>query len=114
MNNNKLKEIVIKNCRCQYFHAIIDINSHNFNNILLVEKWYGNILIYDLVYKIPHIAKTLRMIFNKVVRYIRKCNRTNYLELFYSDAKYDSIFNRVRYLTMSQSNISDLYSHKWS
>ena len=38
MNNNKLKEIVIKNCRCQYFHDIIDINNLNFINILLVEK----------------------------------------------------------------------------
>ena len=100
MNNNKLKEIVIKNCRCQYFHDIIDINNLNFNNILLAEKWYGNMLIYDLTYKIQHIAKPLRMIFNKVVRYIRKYNRTNCLELFYSDAKYDSIFNRIRYLTM--------------
>ena len=98
MNNNKLKEIDIKNCRCQYFHGIINIHDLNSDNILLVEKSYENMLIYDAAYKTLHIAKPLRIIFNKVVRYIRKYNGTKCRESNHSDAKYEIIFDRIRYL----------------
>ena len=50
MNNDKSKEIDIKNRTCYYCDNIININDIDLN-ILLDEKSYKNILICDVVYK---------------------------------------------------------------
>ena len=46
-----LKKIDIKNCTCYYFDDIIIIESFDFNNTLLDQKSYGNILIYEICTK---------------------------------------------------------------
>ena len=47
MNNNKSKEIHIRNHTCYYFDDVINIYDLDLDNILLDEKSYENILIYD-------------------------------------------------------------------
>ena len=45
-HNHRLNEINVKNCTSYYLHAIIKIEDFDFDNGLLDEKSYGNILIY--------------------------------------------------------------------
>ena len=42
---------------------------------------------------------------------MRKYDRTNYLALFHPYEKHYKIFDRMRYLIMFKTNISDVYSH---
>ena len=50
MENNELKQVWIKNCTCYYFDDIIKIKDFKFD-ILLDEKSYENVLIFDVSYK---------------------------------------------------------------
>ena len=50
-SNSKLKEIDIKNRTC-YISMTLKIEVFDFNNILINEKSYKNILVYDIYYKI--------------------------------------------------------------
>ena len=47
-SNDELKEINIKNRTGYYFNDIIKIGESDFDTILLDEKSYRNILIYDI------------------------------------------------------------------
>ena len=49
-SKNELKEIGIKNCVCYYFGDIINGTDINFSDILLGEKLYENISVYDILY----------------------------------------------------------------
>ena len=89
-----------------------------FNVILIMilnEKSQGNFfLIYGVAYKPQCGAKPLRIIFDKVDEYVKKYNSTKYLTLFHSGEKYERVFGRIRYLIMLKSNISEVYSHKYT
>ena len=50
-SNDKLKGIDIKNCTCYYFDDIIKIEYFYLDNILIDEKLYKNILVYNISYK---------------------------------------------------------------
>ena len=50
-SNDKLKEIDIKNGTCYYFDDIIKIEYFYLDNILIDEKSYKNILVYNIFYK---------------------------------------------------------------
>ena len=54
---------------------------NNFSNILLEEKSWENILIYDVSYKTLIGAKPLHIIFDRVDRFIRDYDRAKYLAL---------------------------------
>ena len=69
VSNDELKEIDIKNRTCYYFDDIIKIVNFDFDNILLDEKPYDNILVYDISYKTLIGAKPLRIRFEKVSRW---------------------------------------------
>ena len=83
--------------------------------ILLIVYWakksLENFLIYDVANKTPNGTKPFRIVFNKVEEDIRKYS-SKYLALFHSNEKYERIFDRVRYLIMLKSNISDFCSQK--
>ena len=82
--NDELKEIDIKNCMCYYFDDIIRIEDFNLYNILIDEKLYENILVYNISYK-NLIAKPLRIRFDKIDGIIRGYDGTRYLVLFGSE-----------------------------
>ena len=57
--NNELKEIDIKNCTCYYFDDIIKIEDFDISDILIDQKSYENILVYNVSYKILIDSKPL-------------------------------------------------------
>ena len=62
-------------------------------------------MIFNVVYKTPYSAKSIRIIFDKVDGCMRKYDSTKYLALFHSAEKYERNFDRIRYLIMLKSNI---------
>ena len=113
-SNNEFKEIDNRNRAFCYFDDIIDVNDIDLHNILINEKSYEIFLIHVVAYKTPYGSKPLRIIFDNVDEYIRKYDSTKYVALFYSDEKYEKVFDRIRYLIMLKRNISDVYSHKYT
>ena len=77
-SNNKLKEIDIKNRTRYYFDNIIKFEDFGLNNILIDEKSYKNILVYNISYTILINASLLRIRFNKIDGFIRVYDRTRY------------------------------------
>ena len=47
-SNNELKEIDIKNCTCCYFNNIIKFEDFDLDNILMNEKSYEDVLVYNI------------------------------------------------------------------
>ena len=78
---------------------IIKTEDFDFDNVLIDEKSYENILIFNISYKTLIHAKPFRIRFDKVDRFIRVYNGTRYLVLFCRE-KYNAIFNKIRYLTV--------------
>ena len=66
MENNELKKVHIKNRTCYYFDDIIKLEDIGFDNILIDEKSYKNILIYDISHKTLIGGKPLCIIFDKI------------------------------------------------
>ena len=52
------------------------------------------------------------LFFDKLDGYLRKFESIWYIVLFHFDEKYE-FFDRIRYLIMLKSNISNEYSHKY-
>ena len=111
--NNELKKGGIKSCTCYYFGDIINVEDFSFNSILLDKKSYENILIYDVLYKNFIDAKPLRIMFDKVDRFIRDYGGTRYLVIF-GPENYDAIFDRIRYLIGLKSSITNVVSHNYA
>ena len=51
-SDNELKEIDIKNRTCYFFDDIIKTKNFNLDNILIDEKSYEIILVYNISYKV--------------------------------------------------------------
>ena len=65
-SNIELIETNIKNRTCYCFDDIIEFEDFDLDNILIDEKSYENILVYNILYKTLIDAKPLRIRFNKV------------------------------------------------
>ena len=96
-----LKNTTIKN------DDIMEVDDINVDRILLDEKSFKNILVYNILYKKFMDTKPLRIRFNKVdgiikiydgIRYLELSN--SYNEVFYKiDCRnYNAIFDRINYL----------------
>ena len=105
-SNDELKEM------CYYFVDIIKIKDSDSHNILIDEKSYENILVYDISYNTMIGTKPLRIRFDKVDVFVRVSNGTRYLVLF-RPKKY-AIFNRIRYLVSQKSGITSVISHNYA
>ena len=81
-SNDELKEIDIKDCIWYYFNDIIKTEDFDFDNILIDEKSYENILGYNISYKSLIESKPLRIRFDKIDEVIRVYDGTRYLVLF--------------------------------
>ena len=110
--NDKLKEIDIKNRTCYYFDDIIKIEGFDLDNILIDEKSYENILVYNISYKSLNNSKPLCIRFDKIDGFIRVYYGTRYLVLLGSE-KYDSIDNRIRYIISVKSGITYKISYNY-
>ena len=85
----------------------------NFDNILIDEKSYENILVYNISYKTLIGAKPLCISFDKIDGFIRVYDKTRYLVLFGSK-KYNFIYNRIRRLISVKSGITYVISHNYA
>ena len=94
-NQNKSTGIEIKNRTCYYFDDVNNIYNIDLDNLLLGQRSYKDILIYDAAYKTSCGAKPLCIIFDELNGFIRKHNLTKYLTLFHF---YEIIFDRIRIL----------------
>ena len=68
MENNKFKNVRIKNRTCYYFDDIIKREDFNLDNILIDEKSHENILIYDISYQTLTGPKHLHIRFSQTDR----------------------------------------------
>ena len=78
MNNSKGINN-IKNLTYSYLDDIIKTADFGFDNILLDEKPYENILVYNISYKTLIGAKLLHFRFDKVDGFIKIFDGTRYL-----------------------------------
>ena len=80
-NNNKLKEIDIKNCTCYYFDEIIKSEDFDLDNVLVNEKSYKNIFVYNILYKALISDKLLCIKFDKIDGFMMEVDIYYYLEV---------------------------------
>ena len=85
----------------------------DLDNILIDEKSYKNILSYNISYKSLSDYKPFRIRVDKIDVFIRVYDETRYLVLFGSE-KYDSIYDRIRYLISVKSDITSIISHNYA
>ena len=104
-SKNEFKKVNVKNCAFYYFDDIMEIEDINVDNILLDEKSYKNILLYNTVYKEFMDAKLLRISLNKIGKIIKIYHGNRYLELssWYKEVYYrinfriyNAIFHRIK------------------
>ena len=73
---------------CYYFDDMIKIENFDLDNILVDEKLYKNILVYNISYKSLIDSKPLRIRFNKIDGFIRVYDGTRSLVLFGSEKRF--------------------------
>ena len=84
--------MVLKNRTCCFFDYIIKTEDFNLDNILIDEKSYKNILVYNIWYKNLIASKPVSIRFDIIDRFIRVHDGSRYLVLFESE-KYDKCKN---------------------
>ena len=85
----------------------------NLYHILVDERLYENILDHNISFKTSSEAKPLRISFDKLNGFIRLYDGNRYLVLLGSE-KYDSIYNRSRYLKGIKSGMTYITSHNYA
>ena len=70
------KKFVLELCMLFYFSDIIKFEDFDFNNILINEKVYKNILIYNILYRALIGPKPQHIRFDKINGFIRVYNVT--------------------------------------
>ena len=115
MNNNyEFKKNDIRNCACYYLDDIMRVEGIDFDNILLDEKSYENILTHDISYKTFMGAKTFILIrFDKVDGIIKIYNGTRYLELL-GPRIYNAIYDKINYLISEKIDAKYIINHNFA
>ena len=78
-SNDKLKEISIKYRMCHCFNDAIKIEDFDIDNILMDEKSYENILVYNVLSKRLIDANPLHIRSDEIDRFTRVYDGTIYL-----------------------------------
>ena len=112
-SNDKLKETDIKNRTCYYFDGIVKIEDFDLDNLLIYEKSFENILVFNIFYKILIAAKPFCIRFNQVDGFNMVYDGSRYLLLFERE-KYDFTYNRVRYLVGVKSSTTCVIFHNYA
>ena len=92
-----------------------NIKTEDFDlyNILIDEKSFEKILVYNILHESLIYSKPLRIRFDKIDGFIRVYFRTGYLILFGRE-KYDSIYDRIRYAINVIGDITYIKSHNYA
>ena len=104
-SKDELKEFKIKSYACYYFNDVMRVIDIGFSDILLTEKSYENILIYNISYKIFMGAKPLCIWFKKIDGFIKIYDGIRYLILFASE-RYNAIYDKINYLISQKIGIT--------
>ena len=94
---------------CYYFYDIIKIEDFDLDNILIDQKSYENISVYNISYKSLIYSKPLRIRFDKIDGFIRVFEGTRYLVLFRSFTN-----DRIRYLISYKRGITYIIFHNYA
>ena len=105
-SKDELKEIDIKNRRCYCFDDIMKARDIDSGNILLNEKIYQNILIYDISYKTFMGSKPLRIWLDKIDGFIKIYYGIRYLVIL-GHSWFDEICSGIKYLVSEKSGITN-------
>ena len=97
-SKNELEEIDIKNGVCYYFYDIITNRDIFSVDILLDEKIYENISVYDISYKTSSGPKPFNMRFDKIDAFII---------ILHDSGLFDKICDKIKYLISEKSGITD-------
>ena len=92
---------------------MIKIEDFDLHDILIDEKLNENNLVYNISYKNLIDCKALRIRVNKIDVFNRVYDKTRYLVLFGSE-KYDSTYNRIKYLISIKNGIIYIISHNYA
>ena len=92
---------------------ITNFEDFDFGNMLLEDKSYENVLIYNVLNETLIGAKTLCIMFNKVDWFIRDYDGTKYLVLFALE-KYNAIDDRIKYLIQLKKGITYVFSQNFA
>ena len=80
MENTEIKK-GIKSCTCYYLDSKTKFDGFDFDNILLDEKSYENILIYDVLYKTLIDTKLSHIMLDDVDGFIRNYDGVKYFSI---------------------------------
>ena len=109
-SKNEFEKNDIKNNTCYYFNVLMAAMDIDSWNILLDEKLYKNILIYDIWHKAFMGLKSLGIWFNKIEWFFKIYDGIKYLILF-GHNWYDETCDKIRYLICKKSGITDRNNH---
>ena len=110
-SKNELKEIDIKNRAFYYFDDKITDRDIYSVDILLDEKMYENISVYDISYKDSTGKKPLRIRFDKIDGSIRaRASEFKHLALF-DNRLFDKICDKIKHFISDKSGIADSINH---
>ena len=113
MKKDELKETDIKNRKCYYFDDIITNTDIYSADILLDEKIYENISVYDFSYKTSTGPKPLHMRFDKTDGFIIILDgKIKHLVLF-DYGLFDKICDKIKYLISVKSGLTDSINHNF-
>ena len=83
-SNDKLKQIDVKSRMCYFFDDITKVEGFDLDSILIDEKSFENILVYNILYKSLIDSKILHIRFDKIdgiIRAIMELDIQYYLEM---------------------------------
>ena len=110
---DELKEIVIKNCTCYYFDVIIKDVDIYFSDILLDEKLYKNIWIFDISYKTSTGPKSLCITIDKIDGFIRVSGGEFRHLVLLDNELFDKFFDKIKHLIRKKGGIIDSIYHNF-
>ena len=93
--------------------TLIKFEDFDLDNILIDEKSYKYVLVYNITYRTLIGDKRLHIGFDKIDGFIRVYDGTRYLVLFGGE-KYDFIYNKIRYLIGVKSGITYVISNNYA
>ena len=97
-SKDELREIDIKNRVCCYFNDIINDIDIKFNDILLDEKSYKYVPVYNISYKTSAHPKPLRIGCDKIDRFIRVRGSEFWHLVSFGYGFVDKICDNIKYL----------------
>ena len=106
----RIKKDDIKNRACYCFDDIVKNIDINFSDILLNEKLYENITVYDISYKTLTGSKPLCVMFDKIDGF--RGGEFRHIVLF-NHGLLDKTFDKIKYTMGEKSGITDSINHNF-